>query len=364
MRRTRFARAGCASLAMPCNHVGGMAHAIMALDLDPGAVFVEADLPVSVRMEPELVLCPNDLGRVMNVLETATGCDHVGLVVAQSGIPVGAEFLLLYAPDLGTGLRAFLSALNAGPGALVSRLDLIEGFVTLRFAVAGSCPPGAPHLLDCAVAYIYALLSRYCDDAFTVDQISFSRRPPADIGPYRKQFGRTKLCFDSGETQIEFHESLMSHVSRGSDIELFNFLSREIRWNSSTEADLVSAATKRLKFMLSEEGGKPSMLAAEFSLSQRTLNRRLSARGVSFRNLVAQARLDNARYLLLHTDMPISRLAFAAGYADATALSRAFKAIEGVTPLTYRRSRTTTQLGQSWSAVRFSMSSMMSVAAE
>lgn len=77
-------------------------------------------------------------------------------------------------------------------------------------------------------------------------------------------------------------------------------------------------------------------LAHILHLSTRTLNRRLSAEGTSFRELGLQSRHRRACQLLAQGDLPITRIALQLGYRDAANFSRAFRRCAGVSPIEYR----------------------------
>ncbi len=83
----------------------------------------------------------------------------------------------------------------------------------------------------------------------------------------------------------------------------------------------------------------PSLeVAAEMAeLSPRTLRRRLSAEGTSWRAVVDQARIDACHRLLGDPGRPLSQIATALGYSDQAHLTRAFRRWTGETPSAYRR---------------------------
>jgi AraC-like DNA-binding protein len=79
-------------------------------------------------------------------------------------------------------------------------------------------------------------------------------------------------------------------------------------------------------------------MTAEFSgKSVRTLQRQLSASGSSFRDLLAEAKYEEASHLLRHTSEPVAGIACQLGYGNPTHFSRAFMRIAGVSPLVFRR---------------------------
>jgi len=73
-------------------------------------------------------------------------------------------------------------------------------------------------------------------------------------------------------------------------------------------------------------------VAAEHDLSERSLRRRLSEEGTSFRLLLQEARQARARIMLEATDLPLAVAAEQLGYSDTATFSRAFKEWTGVSP--------------------------------
>jgi AraC-like DNA-binding protein len=84
-------------------------------------------------------------------------------------------------------------------------------------------------------------------------------------------------------------------------------------------------------------GATESRVARRLGLHPRTLSRRLTARGTTFRAVVETERLARARQLLV-TDWPIDHIGRCLGYSDGTAFSRAFKRWTGTSPTTFRAS--------------------------
>lgn len=82
----------------------------------------------------------------------------------------------------------------------------------------------------------------------------------------------------------------------------------------------------------------PSMddVASDLAVSTRTLARRLTEEGTSFREIDASARRARAETLLRETSYPLEQVADALGYATCSAFVRAFKRWHGVPPGTWR----------------------------
>lgn len=77
-------------------------------------------------------------------------------------------------------------------------------------------------------------------------------------------------------------------------------------------------------------------VADKVGITQRTLQRRLSAAGTSYTQLVNELRFGLAAKLLEDAVVPIASIAKQAGFANHSGFSRAFHAWTGMTPRQYR----------------------------
>ncbi|MET0547129.1 MAG: helix-turn-helix domain-containing protein [Caulobacterales bacterium] len=76
--------------------------------------------------------------------------------------------------------------------------------------------------------------------------------------------------------------------------------------------------------------------AQEISMSRRGLQRRLTLRGGSFRELIDASRRRVAQRLLKADQLPVSEIAWQLGYADSSSFHRAFIRWTGVSPGQFR----------------------------
>lgn len=78
-------------------------------------------------------------------------------------------------------------------------------------------------------------------------------------------------------------------------------------------------------------------VASQLAMAPRSLHRRLTEEGTSFRNLVDAERKQLAGQLLENTEMKQEEMAFQLGYGDPTAFARAFRRWFGQSPSEYRK---------------------------
>ena len=76
--------------------------------------------------------------------------------------------------------------------------------------------------------------------------------------------------------------------------------------------------------------------ARTLGTSARSLQRRLAAAGVSYRQLLDVARKEAAERYLSHTRLPISEIAYLLGYSEAAAFNRAFRRWRHERPQVFR----------------------------
>ena len=79
------------------------------------------------------------------------------------------------------------------------------------------------------------------------------------------------------------------------------------------------------------------VIARRLGMSTRSLQRDCMTAGSSFRQEVANARLELAAHLLRTSDDKIEAIARSAGYSSAVSLARRFQKVHGVTPAEYRQ---------------------------
>jgi AraC-like DNA-binding protein len=80
-------------------------------------------------------------------------------------------------------------------------------------------------------------------------------------------------------------------------------------------------------------------VAKDLGTSLRTLQRRITAEGTTFRRILDEARQELVRQYLADPEIGISETAFLLGYQDANSFYRAFRTWEGTTPAHWRDGR-------------------------
>lgn len=97
--------------------------------------------------------------------------------------------------------------------------------------------------------------------------------------------------------------------------------------------------TERIRLVLARPVDRmPDLdaVAQDLHLSPRTLRYRLNQEHICFRDLVEAERMRRAEQLLRDTSLPLGMVADKAGYTEHSNFTRAFRRVNGETPLAYR----------------------------
>lgn len=107
---------------------------------------------------------------------------------------------------------------------------------------------------------------------------------------------------------------------------------------AATISHQVKGALKRIL-----ASGRPEMVevARELGMSERTLQRRITEEGSSFRQLMLETRQEVVRHLLSEPSIEIEEIACLLGYEDTNSFYRAFRTWEGTTPARWRAQQMT-----------------------
>jgi AraC-like DNA-binding protein len=316
---------------------------------------VRLDLARAARLDADALGRPDDripARRVVGLLAAVarhTGDDLVGLHLAQRDAPerfgiLGFIFrasatlreayarMVRFAPLWNEGLRLHIDE----SGALASLVTVPA------MAGLGRRSPGARQLFELVRGGLLIAAGRALDYHVSARRVAFTTTAPRDPRPLLEFFGE-QLEFAAPRNEIVLDRVLLDEPLTGAETGLAAVLTRH------AEAMLAQLPTSPGPFTqrVREEmwpclpDGVPSLeaLARRIAVSQRTLQRRLDAEGVTLRELVEDTRRELALQLLTDPQLSATEVAFLTGFSEASAFWRAFRRWTGTTPADYRHAR-------------------------
>ncbi|MBC7700594.1 AraC family transcriptional regulator [Aquabacterium sp.] len=179
------------------------------------------------------------------------------------------------------------------------------------------------------------------------DRIDLPCAPPAQVQPILDFIGGP-VHFRSAECRELIPADWLGWANPNADPPIHGLMSAMARrqWQSRTQDTdaLRTSITQAIRLAL--DRGEPPTLPrvcaelAETGLSASTarhVQRQLSAQGLNFKGLVEEARQEQALKQLRLTDLPLSRIAAEAGYAETSSFHRAVRRWTGMTAMAVRQ---------------------------
>lgn len=303
------------------------------------------DVLASVGLDPALLDDPDahipfrTAGRALDACVLRTGCHHFGLLLGQQGgiKTLGLVGLLLrQSTDVGSALRNAASYFHLHDRGGVAYIVIQEGIASIVYDIAEPGVDGSDQIADIAMAVGCNIMRSLCGAKWNAAEVLFARRRPLDVRPYRRFF-RAPVLFDAAHNALRFPATWLQQALPGSDSTLRQILAEEVEWlDARYGKDFVAKVRRTVHTLLVTGPCTAARVAGVLSMHHRTLNRRLHEDGASFAALLADVRYDAARRLIEDTDMPIRQIAEVLGYAEISALTRAFRRWSGVSPTRWR----------------------------
>ena len=312
----------------------------------------------------------DELGRDIEPIFDAIGIEAEIVDSANGLVPFGAFCLVLercasewQIPDFGLRVAQYQSLQMLGPLGLLTQSEPNIGralatisenlFLQSNAPVAivddESDPDVAAILIDVipssfptrqyverAVGVARNILMQLSDTSVDLIEVQF-RHGMLQSSPGAEAFFGCPVTYRAAHNAIYFdHEVLERPVSKAGAARqklLKSYFERAAKSTSRTVRQSVALEIARRM-----ETGTCDIESVSEALGTepRTLQRRLRAEGVSFRDLMDQWRRDRALVLVTQTKMPLSEVAENLGYSDQSTFSTAFKRWFLETPLKVR----------------------------
>ncbi len=210
-----------------------------------------------------------------------------------------------------------------------------ETRVQFRWLLAEETEP--PLLVDNCFGWVVSIARRGSEGRVRPRRVEL-RRAARNGRSYENHFG-CPVAFDARGNTLVFAKADLDRPFVTHNVDLLATVAPQL------EAELKQAlASKELgdqvkavvKPLLAGRRVGIEAVARELRLSPRTLQRRLAEEGVTFQQLLQEARRELARHYLMHSSLELNETGYLLGYEDAHSFFRAFHQWEGTPPGEWR----------------------------
>ncbi|HSH90074.1 MAG TPA: AraC family transcriptional regulator [Ramlibacter sp.] len=165
------------------------------------------------------------------------------------------------------------------------------------------------------------------------------RRPEPSFKALYEEIFRCPIAFAQPANYISFAQADAKRALISADQRAAEWL--EFGARAALEKMDDSGVTARVRAQLERmlQGDEPTLaaVASELAMSERTLQRRLTTEGQTFRRVLDDMRRDVAQRSLAAGKRNVTELAYLLGFEDSNSFYRSFRRWTGTTPESYRR---------------------------
>lgn len=315
--------------------------ALNAAHVDGTRLFEQAGLDIATLRDPQGRYPVAAVNRLWELAAAATGDPAFGLAVARH-TGTTTFHALGYSLQASTTLKEAFERMVRYLGVVINgtrpQFSLCDGLYRYQIAGPGSDIQLAAEAVD-AFAYVTVRMCRgLWGPQFVPNHVRLCRPTPADTAPYAAAF-RAPIEFAADENAIYFDAGALESPLEGAHPEL-------ARQNDEVAAQYLAqfenpGVQTRVRGILLEQltHGEPSQekVATALQMSARSLQRRLSEEGLTYKMLLDQTRRELALAYIADARYALNEITYLLGFSDASSFTHAFQRWTGQSPSAYRK---------------------------
>jgi len=315
---------------------------VRSLGCDPEPVFKSQDFTLDQFTHPDVKLPYLRISHLLDACAEATGCEHFGLLLGQSASAshLGlAGFMMRSAPTVEVALESLVAHFDLHDGGGRPTVIKTSEVTFLGYTVEQAGTAAVHHIYDMSIAIACNIMRALCGKSWCPTEVMLSRRKPNDTEPYRRFFN-APVQFNAELSAIAFRSRCLQQPVASADPLLFDhFEQAASSQHRLQDQDFAENLATELRNGLLQRHCSARSIASKLSLHERTLHRRLSAAGTSFRQELDKVRHVLSLQLLEGTSMSVAQIAESMGYGSSSAFIRAFSRWTGSSPTKHRHAK-------------------------
>ena len=305
------------------------------------------DLLRKNRISPRLLLEDNariSIERFANLqVSTMLAMGDETLGYASRRMPIGCWSMMCHAvigcETLGQALSRYCRFYQMFEFGLSPHLEEDADDARIRLVARGEDISHSPYLNEMVLFNIHRFASWLVQEHLPIQSAELNYAAQAQPVDYRHMFLANPVLFEQVDSQLVLSRALLDKRVTQNETSLRHFLRHPVLI-MLTQDYANNSWTSRVRDIVRRNlGNMPELndVANLLQVHPQTLRRRLSAEGITFKEIKNQVRRDTALHFLGKQGLSIEEIAHRAGFSESSAFIRAFKGWTGVTPYTYRK---------------------------
>ena len=312
-----------------------------ALGADWRAIFRSCGIDPAAIADSEARFARFNYDQLWPAAAKWTGDPSVGLHVGERIQPHAVNilsYLLMSSSTVGEGVERAIHYHRVITGENWIEVEKRPSSMLIRL-ISDNLPEEARALHTEYVALLLLkLLSWITGDDVRATEVRFTHPRLADEGEYRRTL-QCSVRFQCPENTVLLSEAVVSRPSLHANPEIAQIHQEfaEHQLAEFGEESVAHEVATHLASLLEVGPCDLPTIAKRQHMSPRTLQRRLTDEDTTFQKILESLRRDLCLRHLKWAHVPLSEIAYLAGFADASSFNRAVRRWTGQTPLRYRQ---------------------------
>jgi len=193
---------------------------------------------------------------------------------------------------------------------------------------------------EATFAATVVVLSAITETDISPVSVSFKHASPGDLKSYHDAF-QCPILFNQSENYISYKTTDLDIRTAKADASINKFLVERVEEETIGMEIQPNKIASDIEKLIQDAlpNGIPSIdnVSQHIGMSSRTLTRRLSESGTTFRDLIKNTQEGISKNLLLNSTRSIGEIAFQTGFSEQSAFNRAFKRWTSQSPVEFRK---------------------------
>ena len=324
--------------SMPANDVRVFVETMTRLGYEENALLAPAGLRVVELCDPDARIPCETLGAMVAAAQRQRFTPNLALELARV-TPAGAypllDYLVVTSDTVAAGVVQLARYLHLIGNP--ANIEILEDRDRVRIQIGEG---GAPFSIEYLASLIVIHLKAETDGRFAAAAIHF-RHTPDDVVAFARildcevrpgtSWNGLVVPLESWRLPLRRRDPVLRHVLEAHADDILARLPKR--------AGLALDVQRALASRVADGNATIDGIARQLAMSGRTLQRRLAAEGVSYQQLLDDARKEAATRYICEPSLSICEIACLVGYSEPAPFHRAFKRWYGVTPDIYRQTQ-------------------------
>ena len=323
--------------------IQGIEDALIHFGADADALFSELDLDRNMYSNGDQLVSLKDVGRLLEQGVRVTDCQRLPFYLAENQdlSYLGTFGLLLQtSANVGELLREVQDYHQIHIQAATWSLTTTARTASLNFWVDAQdiTPLQRRLIVELALAQACKLLETVTGGGSCLEKVRVHYDYVEGRQAYRRFF-RAPVEYNAETNGLDFPISLLERPVSPSDAALHEVVRQQISGLdlSSKQQDLAHEVRVIIRTLLPTGHCTVERVARYFACDKRTLQRYLREENeTTYQALLDEVRFDLVQNYLRDSNMPMTQLAYVAGYTDTSNFARAFHKRFGMSPRKWR----------------------------